>query len=53
MAENSLPAWEVHVNGPETINAARGEPPLVITICAENWDQLKEAWADVLAMNGQ
>lgn len=53
MAEQSLPAWQVQVNGPDTINALRGEPPLVVTICAENWQQVKETWAQLLEVNGQ
>jgi hypothetical protein len=53
MAYEILPAWDVQVNGPDTINAARGEPPLVVTIKAENWEQVKEAWAHLLAECGE
>lgn len=48
-----LPAWSVGLNHPDTINAFRGEPPISITIAAENWDQAKAAWADLLETNGQ
>ena len=49
----SLPAWSVDLNNPETINALRGEPPLRITIEAEDWAQAKEAWQTMLKMTGE
>ncbi len=43
--------WLVRAPGERQRN--QGAPQLLISLAGETWDEIKEAWADMLSKHGQ